>query len=199
VRVPRAGGRLGYPSPPTPCTSTGDRLACPLLFPHVLNPMRRDFGVGSAINSRMASKTTRETRKGSGVFSRRNIIAILSTFTPEGRLDLSPTAHVQRGSLSNTICLLAEWSRLPFTVRIERAHSDRARSASTKGTWPLPSSFQAHSFFLQGWGLIDLPLRASNEGSLRPRVARAQKIIRLHPLLCSASKKGAWPRLSFRL
>src|SRR5712692_11793577 len=37
----------------------------------------------------------------------------------------------------------------------------------------------------QGWGLIDLPLRASNEGLLRPRVARAQKIIRLHPLLCS--------------
>jgi hypothetical protein len=35
---------------------------------------------------------------------------------------------------------------------------------------------------LQGWGLIDLPLRASNEGLLRPRVARAQKIIRLHPL-----------------
>ena len=115
VCIPRAGGRLGYPSPPTPCTSTGDRLACPLLFPHVLNPMRQDFGVGSAINSRMASKTTGETRKGSGVFSRRNIIAILSTFTPEGRLDLSPTAHVQRGSLSNTICLLAEWSRLPFT------------------------------------------------------------------------------------
>jgi hypothetical protein len=36
-------------------------------------------------------------------------------------------------------------------------------------------------FSLQGWGLIDLPLRASNEGLLRPRVARAQKIIRLHP------------------
>ena len=33
----------------------------------------------------------------------------------------------------------------------------------------------------RGWGLIDLPLRASNEGSPRPRVARAQKIIRLHP------------------
>ena len=46
---------------------------------------------------------------------------------------------------------------------------------------------------LQGWGLIDLPLRASNEGLLRPRVARAQKIISLHPLLCSASKKGTWP------
>ena len=47
----------------------------------------------------------------------------------------------------------------------------------------------------QGWGLIDLPLRASNEGSPRPRVARAQKIISLHPLLCSASKKGTWPLL----
>jgi DNA-binding MarR family transcriptional regulator len=34
----------------------------------------------------------------------------------------------------------------------------------------------------QGWGLIDLLLRASNEGSPRPRVARAQKISRLHPL-----------------
>jgi hypothetical protein len=38
---------------------------------------------------------------------------------------------------------------------------------------------------LQGWGLIDLPLRASNEGLRRPRVARAQKIISLHPVLCS--------------
>ena len=41
----------------------------------------------------------------------------------------------------------------------------------------------------QGWGLIDLLLRAFNEGLLRPRVARAQKIIRLHPLLCSASRR----------
>jgi hypothetical protein len=36
-----------------------------------------------------------------------------------------------------------------------------------------------------GWGLMDLPLRASNEGSPRPRVARAQKIISLHPLFFS--------------
>jgi hypothetical protein len=43
-------------------------------------------------------------------------------------------------------------------------------------------SLRARSLGLQGWGLIDLPLRASNEGLLRPRVARAQKIIRLHPL-----------------
>ena len=32
---------------------------------------------------------------------------------------------------------LREVARLPFTARIERAHSDRARSASKKGTWPL--------------------------------------------------------------
>ena len=50
-------------------------------------------------------------------------------------------------------------------------------------------SLQACLFSLKGWGLTDLPLRASNEGLLRPRVARAQKIIRLHPLLCSANKK----------
>ena len=39
---------------------------------------------------------------------------------------------------------------------------------------------QACSFSLQGWELIDFPLRASNEGLLRPRVARAQKIISFH-------------------
>ena len=57
-------------------------------------------------------------------------------------------------------------------------------------TYMLPPS---SLFISQGWGLIDLPLRASNEGLLRPRVARAQKIISLHPLFCSASKKGTWP------
>jgi hypothetical protein len=41
-----------------------------------------------------------------------------------------------------------------------------------------------------GWGLIDLPLRASNEGSPRPRVARAQKIISLHPLFFSILLDG---------
>ena len=35
---------------------------------------------------------------------------------------------------------LGEWPRLPFTARIERAPFHRARSASKKGTWPLPSS-----------------------------------------------------------
>jgi hypothetical protein len=31
-----------------------------------------------------------------------------------------------------------EWPRMPFTARIERALSECARSASKKGTWPLP-------------------------------------------------------------
>src|SRR6185295_10902394 len=60
-------------------------------------------------------------------------------------------------------------------------------------------SLQSRLLFLQGWGLTDLPLRetfspahplarrdvpfAQARGSLRPRVARAQKIISLHPLL----------------
>ena len=56
-----------------------------------------------------------------------------------------------------------------FTARIGRAQPyNRAL---------LPSSL----VISQGWGLNDLPLRASNEGLLRPRVARAQEIIRLHP------------------
>jgi DNA-binding MarR family transcriptional regulator len=46
----------------------------------------------------------------------------------------------------------------------------------------LPDVFIPSSLVIsQGWGLIDLPLRASNEGLLRPRVARAQKINSLHP------------------
>jgi|CXWL01.1.fsa_nt_gi hypothetical protein len=57
----------------------------------------------------------------------------------------------------------------------------RARVPGAQDQRGCPPILQARSFSLQGWGLIDLPLRASNEGLLRPRVARAQKIIRLHP------------------
>ncbi len=46
---------------------------------------------------------------------------------------------------------------------------------------PANRSLQARSVSPQGWSLIDLPLRASNEGLPRPRVARAQKIIRPSP------------------
>ncbi len=47
----------------------------------------------------------------------------------------------------------------------------RARSANTSHV-ALPSLLVPS----QGWGVIDLLLRACNEGSLRPRVARAQEI-----------------------
>ena len=63
------------------------------------------------------------------------------------------------------LSILSEGAGIVSTARIERY------------TCPL----QARSFSLQGWGLIDLPLRASNEGFLKPRVARAQKIISPHP------------------
>jgi hypothetical protein len=43
-----------------------------------------------------------------------------------------------RGSSNPFYVSLREWSRLPFTARIERAPFHRARSASKKGTWPLP-------------------------------------------------------------
>jgi hypothetical protein len=42
-------------------------------------------------------------------------------------------------------------------------------------------------YFFQGWRLIGLPLRVSNGGFLKPRVARAQTFIRLHPFSFSAS------------
>ena len=56
---------------------------------------------------------------------------------------------------------------------------------------PFPSS-QAHSVSLQGWGLIDLPLRAWYEHSFIVRVLRAQKIIRPHPFLCSVGAGLSW-------
>src|SRR5207249_11360095 len=64
-------------------------------------------------------------------------------------------------------------TRLPGDPQI-RASTDRHLSKQ---------SFQVRLLSLQGWGLTDLLLRASNEGLPRPRVARAQKIIRLYPLL----------------
>ena len=64
---------------------------------------------------------------------------------------------------------------LPPSFPSERVHRATISPLENK-------SLQGRSLPLQGWGLIDLPLRASNEGLRRPRVARAQKIIRLHPL-----------------
>ena len=77
---------------------------------------------------------------------------------------------------------LGEWPRLPLTARIERPPFYRGGSASKNGTWLLLLTPPGLPLSLREWGLIDLPLRAFNEGLLRPRVARAQEIIRLHPL-----------------
>ena len=83
----------------------------------------------------------------------------------------------------------------PSIARVERAHSYRARSASRRtARRPFPTSETAcctstrdhlvclltlfpHSltFFSREDGLFGLPLRASNEGSPRPRVARAKE------------------------
>jgi hypothetical protein len=49
-----------------------------------------------------------------------------------------------------------------------------------------------------GMGTDDLLLRACNEGSPRPRVARAQKIIRPYPLLCEQEGHLAAPRSLFQ-
>ena len=60
-----------------------------------------------------------------------------------------PGAQDQRGYPSHLLLSFSplhpqgEWPRPPLTARIERAPSERARSASKKGTWPLPS----HSSF----------------------------------------------------
>ena len=69
--------------------------------------------------------------------------------------------------------------------RRARPFLGRALRKQRKLRTPLHHTLQARSLFSQGWGLIDLPLRASYEGLLRPRVARAQEINSLHSLLCS--------------
>ena len=75
-------------------------------------------------------------------------------------------SHVERGPSNSLHLSLAEWPRLPCTAQSNERH--------------VPSRFVR--YLSRGWGLMDLPLRASNEGSPRPRVARAQKIISPHPL-----------------
>ena len=64
--------------------------------------------------------------------------------TVRGSLTRPPKGTPKRAlspgeGLEFSISLFREWPRLPFTARIERALFHRARSASKKGTWPLPS------------------------------------------------------------
>jgi hypothetical protein len=60
-------------------------------------------------------------KKGSGVFSCQNIIALLSTFALEGWLDGLPLRLSNDGILPSLyIITLREWPRLLSTARIER-------------------------------------------------------------------------------
>ena len=61
----------------------------------------------------------------------RNFLTRPPTGTP--RRAISPSE-----GLPDSLYLLGEWPRLPFTARIERPPLHRGGSASKKGTWPLP-------------------------------------------------------------
>ena len=57
---------------------------------------------------------------------------------PRGRVRWSLIRVSNESLPPSRYITLGEWSRLPSTARVERAHSDRARSASKEGTWPPP-------------------------------------------------------------
>jgi hypothetical protein len=71
------------------------------------------------------------------------------------------------------------------TARIEGPPLYRGACASKKDRLPPPFSSPSSPTSLHEGGLVDPQLRASNEGSPRPLVPRAQKIIGLHPRICS--------------
>ncbi len=93
----------------------------------------------------------------------------LLTFPSDG-LDEFHTTHVER-SLPNSLHLSSgEWPRPSFTAGIER----------------YTCSFQARSLSLQGWGLIDLLLRATfSPAHPLPRrdvpLARARGFLSFYP------------------
>src|SRR6185503_12167655 len=75
----------------------------------------------------------------------RYILQCAFFLSPRGtRARRAPSHYLSRflQNISNSISppyqSQGEWPRLPFTARIERAQFHRARSASKKGTWPLP-------------------------------------------------------------
>jgi hypothetical protein len=54
---------------------------------------------------------------------------------------------------------------MPFTARIERAQFHRARSASKKGTWPLPSLLADFFIILLGMAAPHVRAAAQAQGS----------------------------------
>ena len=67
-----------------------------------------------------------------------------------------------------------EWPRLPSTARMERAHSDRARSASKEGTWPRPSPalWAGIGLSAKGNGLDGFPQNFDHAFEFRERCAK---------------------------
>ena len=80
-------------------------------------------------------------------------------FQQTGR-GITRAVRVRRGLSNSLYFSLGEWPRLPFTARIERPRFHRARSVRTLS---------------QAGGAGCLGLCASNEGFLKPRVARARE------------------------
>jgi hypothetical protein len=75
---------------------------------------------------------------------------------------------------------LGEWPRLPFTARIERAHSYRARSASKKGTWPLPTLLAAFFNSLLGFRLNTFDIKPYLDFIADDEPAAIQRLIPDH-------------------
>jgi len=105
---------------------------------------------------------------------------------------LAFTARIERPSLSMLppsllVPLLKGWRGRSSNARVERAPSQRARSASRRTTrLPFPIPLQACSLPLIGMGAEWSSIARVQRGLLRPRVARAQKIISLHPQASSS-------------
>ena len=126
--------------------------------------------------------------------SRQNLFSLLLPFPTRGEVAgwadqlllraTFLTRPPERGPSDSLHLTLGEWPRLPFTARIDRAHSDRARSASKEAGRPshAPVSHD-HLFALYFFhtprlaGRSSPQLRASNEGLLWPRVPRARRAL----------------------
>ena len=66
-------------------------------------------------------------------------LPLRATFLPAHPLARQDVPLTQARATNPLHLSLRERPSLPFTARIERAHSYRARSASKKGSWSLPS------------------------------------------------------------
>jgi hypothetical protein len=156
VRVPRAGGRLGYPSLPLQACS----------FP--LQGWGADWSSTARVE-RGPSEGARSASTGDQ--------QPLSTTVPRAQITmLLPSLPVP--PLKGVVWIYP----LLRALTERRPQSNNMIDLVCAGSEHISiCSFQACSLPLQGWGLIGLLLRASNEALLRARVPRAQEINSPHP------------------